>query len=539
MKKYIFTIVLIFPFIFLIGCTQDDLTKTYYITLSQEDQPDINIEALNREEIELPTAEKENHFFLGWSDGDNLFYDRYIPEQDITLVAEFEHIEDAFAEINYIEETKEVVFIDFIGEAKHIILPHNYNGYYISNISNFAFENSLIESIKIPNSVLSLSDGAFKDATELREIIFYGDMAGYKRLLVPGDEVERTLNDYDCTIDFSNEPSETDPWIFPDGCPFTKIIDKSEPVNIPGQGEFYTYTVIQDLSVYTNRVNQNIYNNFVFEGANNLEKIHLPKQLTFLHPEIFLTNHKLKTLTIDESNQHYTTIDNILYHNDTLAFYPGGLKATEYYIPDFVTRIENYAFINQHLKTIYIHEKVINIKGSSFYNSQSLENIIVDENHKTFLDKDGILYYSKPEEFILVAYPAGKKASSFNIPSNIRIIGGYAFANQNYLETIEFNQGLNYIQENAFFNAKKIQSIDLPETIIAIHASAFYMKNNQLKTIYIRNKEYLLPIGTNVFKRHDELEIYIPQEISNEYFKDEANNYWIIYREYLKTYTDN
>ena len=541
MKKYIFTLILIFPLIFLIGCKQNDLTKTYFITLSQEDQPDIIIETFSRTEIELPIAEKENHFFLGWSDGDNLFYNRYIPEQDITLMAEFEHIEDAFAEINFIEETKEVIFSDFIGETKHVILPHSYSGYFINTIPSYAFQNSLIETIKIPNSVLQIQEGAFQNATELKEVIFYGDMAGYKEQLLPGDEVEKALSDFDCSIDFSEDPSETNPWIFPEGCPFTKIVDKSEPINIPGRDDFYAYTVIQDLSVYTNRINQFIYQNFVFEGAYKLEKIHLPKQLNFFTPEIFLTNNQLKSITIDESNQNYTTIDNILYNKkaDTLAFYPGGLKATEYYIPDFVTKIGYYAFINQHLNTIYIHEYIVDINGSSFYNSQSLENIVVDENHKTYLSKDGILYYSKPEEFVLVAYPAGKKADSFIIPSTIRIIGEYAFANQNHLETIEFNHGLYFISEYAFFNAKKIQSIDLPETVSSIYASAFYMENNQLKTIYIRNKDNLISIGPNVFKPHDELEIYIPQEVSDEYFKNERNYFWIIYRDYLKTYTIN
>ncbi|MFO7968852.1 MAG: leucine-rich repeat protein [Bacillota bacterium] len=531
MRKYIFLALLITITTFLVSCNGN---TTYQVVLSQENQEDIIIETFEQEEIELPMAEKENHFFLGWSDGEANFYNSYLPNQDITLIAEFEHIEDAFANINYNEETQEVIFSDFMGESKHIVLPHSYNGYYVSSISQ-TFKDSNIESIKIPNSVLSLNRGAFENASNLKEVIFYGDMAGYKRLTMPSDEVETILDEFGCELNFESDPTEDNPWVFPDGCPFSKIIQKSVPVYLPDVGEVYAYTVIQDLSVYSDGISQTFYSDNIFNGANKLEKIHLPKQLNLFSPETFKTNHQLKYVSIDKTHPKYEAIDNILYfEEDTLVFYPGGLESSEYHLPDNITKISNYAFINHHIETLYLHENLESLRGSAFYNLESLENIFIDENHITFKSKDGVLY--NKSETILHYYPAGKKATSFTFPSTIELIAEFAFANQKYLETVEFNHGLIDIRKNAFYNVHKINTINLPETVSYIHPNAFYTDNGKIYTVFINNIDEVVTISSHVFKPHDDLKIYVPEVTFDEYFNYPYLTFWGIYGRYLISY---
>lgn len=77
---------------------------------------------------------------------------------------------------------------------------------------------------------------------------------------------------------------------------------------------------------------------------------------------------KLTEILVDSENQNYSSIDGVLYSKDktTLIQVPGG-KSGEVIIPDAVTTVEEYAFINcKGLTSVTIGKSVTLIRSSAF-----------------------------------------------------------------------------------------------------------------------------------------------------------------------------
>lgn len=65
------------------------------------------------------------------------------------------------------------------------------------------------------------------------------------------------------------------------------------------------------------------------------------------------------------------------------------------------------------------------------------------------------------------------KATSFKFPRTLRIIGGWAFAYCENLESVEMQEGIEEIGSHAFAQCVKLRTIKLPSTIRSIERNAF------------------------------------------------------------------
>ncbi|MFP4479063.1 MAG: leucine-rich repeat protein [Candidatus Izemoplasmatales bacterium] len=520
MAYKLFFILLILPF--LLACQANEEVT---IRLVQENKEDIVIEAKVDDFIALPMEEKENHFFLGWSDGEDYFYNDYRVEGEIELSAQFESIEDAFEIIDY--EDGKVIFRNFIGESKHIVIPHRYNDALVKTIVANTFENSEIETIKIPNTVVNVGFHAFKDAKALKTVEFYGDMLGYMNFQMPSSEVEELMQNYGCELDTSEEPTEEDPWLFPEGCPITKITEKTPTVTTPSGDELFSYKGVIDLSVDDSSVIQ-VISEFAFSGASALEKIVLPKNIDFFNPFTFEDNIHLKEIILDENNELYTVVDNIIYSKDLteLYFYPQGLEAESFVIPNHVQVITDFVFFNSHLETITIHENVDGLRGLSFFGLNNLKEVLVSDESIRFTSEDGILY--DYEGTTLLYYPAGKEATEYTVDENVMFIDRGAFANQQHLESINLPEGLIYINSHAFYQIDNISSYELPSTVQSIGNLAFYHEEDIVQELIINNTDDVLAAGANFLNFHEDLKIYISSDLVFDY---NNSSMWIGYED--------
>ena len=78
---------------------------------------------------------------------------------------------------------------------------------------------------------------------------------------------------------------------------------------------------------------------------------------------------KLESISIDPSNQYYTTMDGVLYDKsmETLKQYPGGYPSDSFTIPSAVKTIELNAFSSiLKLKTVVIPDSVTTISDGAF-----------------------------------------------------------------------------------------------------------------------------------------------------------------------------
>jgi hypothetical protein len=85
----------------------------------------------------------------------------------------------------------------------------------------------------------------------------------------------------------------------------------------------------------------------------------------------------LTTISVDESNQNYSSSDGVLFNKDktTLMQFPGG-KTGSYTIPNSVTTIGERAFSGcSGLTSVTIPESVITIGDGAFYNCTGLTTV--------------------------------------------------------------------------------------------------------------------------------------------------------------------
>lgn len=82
-----------------------------------------------------------------------------------------------------------------------------------------------------------------------------------------------------------------------------------------------------------------------FRSSLNLEEVNLPASLTSIGVQSFLNTPKLRSINVDANNQHYSSIDGVLFNKDqkTLIQFPVS-RSGEYIVPNGVETIDREAF---------------------------------------------------------------------------------------------------------------------------------------------------------------------------------------------------
>lgn len=200
---------------------------------------------------------------------------------------------------------------------------------------------------------------------------------------------------------------------------------------------------------------------------------------------------------------------------DTLVLYPAAKKG-DFTVPKKVIAIGNSAFCGcEGLTAISFHNKLRSIGENDFLNCTSLNKVCipksvrnigrsafgfcsslttfeVDAKNRRYTATDGVLYTKRMDT--LVAFPAGRKVVTYNIPATVTTIGEKAFwgceiayidlpnsvkSIEDYafnlctLEKITFGQSLESIGNFAFWLCPNLKSAALPNSVTEIGKSAF------------------------------------------------------------------
>ncbi|MDE7088888.1 MAG: leucine-rich repeat domain-containing protein, partial [Prevotella sp.] len=84
---------------------------------------------------------------------------------------------------------------------------------------------------------------------------------------------------------------------------------------------------------------------WAFERCTSLETIHIPANVTTVMGGAFAQNDSMTSITCDEKNNNYVSVNGVLFTKDVKAIvaYPGGING-EYTVPATVSRIGDAAF---------------------------------------------------------------------------------------------------------------------------------------------------------------------------------------------------
>jgi len=404
----------------------------------------------------------------------------------------------------------------------------------LTSIGVAAFSESTITSITIPASVNSIGDSAFQGAYSLSSIYFLGsapnsvglgvfndigaspkahvnsasastftlDGAGLwngltvvlpiadgSYLCSTGAPTSETTNIYKITTVGSDvivsDGTCTGDVVIPEGVtalgadaffnrPVTAI---SLPTSVTTIGNS-AFMNTQITSI--NMPNVTSIDQWAFSGATLLTSVTIPVGVTVIREYAFAYTFALTSITIPSN---VSTIESFAFTASgiTSVVVPEGVThigigAFAYtplsYIslPDSLIEIGTQAFMSTQLVAVEIPINVSTMGVGVFQNSYALTSISVVESNSNYASSiDGVLFNKDSTK--LIAYPLGKTATTYTIPSDVEIVGDRAFMGANSLTAINIPSSVTTFESLAFFCAGSLDSIvflgNAPENIDA------------------------------------------------------------------------
>ena len=212
--------------------------------------------------------------------------------------------------------------------------------------------------------------------------------------------------------------------------------------------------------------------------------IALPASVTTIGNLPFGSNIRL---TLSDSNPNFTIQNGVLFNKNrtTLLAYAPWLTDASYVIPETVTTLAAWSFVDSRLQSINIPSTVTSMGTYVFARTSQLREV-------TFSSNSAITRIPN----------AGFQAAAITqitIPASVTVLEGYSL-NTSYLEAITFasNSALVDISNNVFQSAK-LRSIEIPSSVQNIGDNAF-SGNSLLTSVTFAPGSSLRYFGTNAVR---------------------------------------
>ena len=117
-----------------------------------------------------------------------------------------------------------------------------------------------------------------------------------------------------------------------------------------------------------------------FSDGSGLTSVTIPESVTTIGEQAFLRSTSLTSINVDANNQHYSSIDGVLYNKQqtTLIRYPQAKSGAIFTIPNTVTLIDNHSFSDCiGLTSVTIPNSVITIVDYAFVGCNFLTSVTI------------------------------------------------------------------------------------------------------------------------------------------------------------------
>lgn len=115
-----------------------------------------------------------------------------------------------------------------------------------------------------------------------------------------------------------------------------------------------------------------------FSECTKLSSIKIPETVTRIEDKCFYLCDSLESITVDEYNTHYRTLNGVLFNYKTtlLHSYPTAKKDSVYTIPESITEIASWAFRGcEYISKVIFPAKLQKIREQAFENCLSLKDV--------------------------------------------------------------------------------------------------------------------------------------------------------------------
>ncbi|MBO4535428.1 MAG: leucine-rich repeat domain-containing protein, partial [Clostridia bacterium] len=368
----------------------------------------------------------------------------------------------------------------------------------LKTIGRQAFYLTGITEIYIPASVESIDQGAFASCANLSGVTFAGDCS-------LGDGVFSGTSDdllvYGPELDKDGEPSK-----------LSRYFAGTDRYNVYTPSSCFVYTTTASGVTITglrNHVCQGHANIKIpasingvtvvaiapsaFEGAGDVVSITIPEGVTSIGEDAFAGCSSLNSIVIAEGNTSYTVAANYTSGGELLsavllnasgtrliAYLPIS-TAEQFMVPATVKEIANGAFRNaSNLERLIVSADVQNLGYNLFVGADKLTEVVF-ESDELFSFQDGVVYNA--DKTALLIYLPTNTATRFVVPSSVKEIARYAFAQNAYLQSVVFEDRIDNVREYAFADCYNLNSVTFGD-VGYIRAHAFANCTN-LSGVYV------------------------------------------------------
>ncbi len=227
----------------------------------------------------------------------------------------------------------------------------------------------------------------------------------------------------------------------------------------------------------------------------------LPASVTAINDAALRFCPNIVSITIADGNQNFKAESGVLFSGDMtlLIKYPQSKTGASYKVPDSVTEIGSYAFIqNPNIKSVSganvkkIDQQAFNsaaVETADFPEAIELETSAFAATKLKNLDGFDKLWTIGKSAFRgcaeLTSIPAkqigtvGEIAfaetglTSINLNGIVEDIGANAFSNCRSLTSVKWSARVNAIPESAFEGCSALANIEIPENVVSVGANAF------------------------------------------------------------------
>ena len=240
------------------------------------------------------------------------------------------------------------------------------------------------------------------------------------------------------------------------------------PNSIKSIGE-YSFAYCASLTSFVIPNNVTFIGNGAFSDCSNLKSLTLGSGVqTIEHYNFVYHCKRLVNINVKEDNPYFYSEEGLLYTYEDNALYatspglPGDLA-----IKQGTKRIRIGAFYAlDSITSVTIPSSVETIDVDAFMGFSSLKSISVAAANQYFASVDGVLYNKAVSE--LIAFPCGKRASTFTVPNTVKKIGRYSFAFATGISEVILPEGLEYISDGVFNHTSYLRKINIPKSLLDI-----------------------------------------------------------------------
>lgn len=408
----------------------------------------------------------------------------------------------------------------------HFIISENSS---LEVISTSAFENSALESIYLPKSLIDLQTMCFKNCTSLSEVSFsnnafnnseekvlnelvFENCTSLKEITLPDSITtikENAFKDATSLLTINTKANEIDSNAFNNTAfskSFTDGIVNFNGILLQYTGNASNVVIPSDIKI----IGKN-----AFKGNSKVITIHIPTNVETIKESAFENCSSLKEIIVDGKASSLKDIENNAFSNcitlENISFSSAINKIGEYafyncyklknitleseylsiiekysfancnsldYIKlsSSIVKIDDYAFFHCNLKEVDIPSSVLEIGDYAFSNNGLADNILLD-----------------PSSWSIT--PSLKKLTFAN-NSLINKIGKYAFLN-NIIDEITLPDNEIYLDEYCFSGSSKIKSFTIKNSYY-VTQGIIANSNNVTKVSISSSKSLISAFGGNI-----------------------------------------